>query len=34
MGVVLEVVDALEGITVTADDIRASSYNNRTVHKK
>ena len=25
MGVVLEVVDALEGIKVTADDIRASS---------
>ena len=30
MGIVLEVVEALEGITITADDIRVSSKNNST----
>lgn len=30
MGMVLEVVEALEGITITADDIRVSSWNNST----
>ena len=30
MGIVVEVVEALEGITITADDIRVSSYNNAT----
>ena len=32
MVIVLEVVEALEGITITADDIRVSSKNNSKVH--